>query len=115
MAKPFNICKICGVKKLVNFAGLCKKCNNTVAGLKIAENAFEKKQQMLTEMKAHQSEELKEKQALEEMDELTSEQKKRLLELSPGINTIAELDKQVKKTDEETKEEKTKEEKPNKK
>jgi len=110
MAKPFNICKICGVKKLVNFAGLCKKCNNTVVGLKIAENVFEKKQQMLesqAEMKAHQSEELKEKQALEEMDELTSEQKKRLVELSPGINTIAELDKQVKKTDEETKEEET--------
>jgi len=31
-----------------------------------------------------------EKQALEEMDELTSEQKERLVELSPGINTIAE-------------------------
>ncbi len=103
MAKPFNICKICGSRKFLNFAGLCKKCNRNVAGLEIIEHALEKKH----EMQESQSEELKEKRALEEMDELTSEQKERLVELSPDINTIAELDKQVKETDEETSEEET--------
>ncbi|MCG7848300.1 MAG: hypothetical protein MIO93_03865 [ANME-2 cluster archaeon] len=117
MAKPYNICKVCGARKFLNFAGLCTKCNKNVAGLEIVEKALEKKHEMLesqaemqAEMEAHQSEELKEKQALEEMDVLTSEQKERLVELSPGINTIAELNKEVKKIDEETKEEETKEE-----
>ncbi|MBE0524809.1 MAG: hypothetical protein IBX40_10820 [Methanosarcinales archaeon] len=103
MVKSFNICKICGKRRYLNYAELCKKCNNSVVGLKIAENAIEKKQEMQAEMETHQSEELKEKQALEEMDELTSEQKERLVELSPGINTIAELDQQIEKTDEEEK------------
>jgi myo-inositol-1-phosphate synthase len=106
MVKSFNICKICGKRRYLNYAELCKKCNNTVLGLEIAEIAIEKKHEMQAEMEIHQSEELKEKQALEEMDELTSKQKERLVELSPDINTIAELDKQVEKTDEETKEEK---------
>jgi myo-inositol-1-phosphate synthase len=101
MTKPYSICKICGKRRYLNFAGLCKKCNKNIAGLEIVENALENKQIM----KKSQSEELKEKQALEEKDELTSEEKERLVELSPDINTIAELDEQVKKTDVETKEE----------
>jgi len=102
MTKSLSTCKVCGTIKFLNFAGLCKKCNRNIAGSKIVENALEKKH----EMQESHSEELKEKQALEEKDELTSEEKERLVELSPDINTIAELDEQVKKTEEETKEEK---------
>ncbi|MDF1557546.1 MAG: hypothetical protein P1P80_05125 [ANME-2 cluster archaeon] len=113
MAKPFSTCKVCGTRRFLNFAGLCTKCNQNVASLKIVENALEKKHdlqeskaKMQAEMEALQSEELKEKQTLEEMDDLTDEQKERLVELSPDINIITELDKEGKKTDEETKEEK---------
>lgn len=113
MAKPYSICKVCGTKRFLNFAGLCTKCNKKVGSLEIVENALEKKHdmqeskaEMQAEMEALQSEELKEKQTLEEMDELTSEQKERLVELSPDINTIAESDKEGKKTDEEKPEEK---------
>ena len=112
MAKPYSICKVCGTKRFLNFAGLCSKCNKNVASSEIIENALEKKHDMQeskaelqAEVDALHSDELIEKQTLEEMDELTNEQKERLVELSPGINTIAELDKEGKKTDEETKEE----------
>lgn len=94
MAKPYNICKICGTKRFLNFAGLCTKCNKN-ASRETVDNALDKKHdiqeskaEMKAEMEALQSEELKEKQTLEEMDELTSEQK------------------EGKKTDEETKKEK---------
>lgn len=108
MAKPLSTCKVCGTQKFLNFAGLCKKCNRNIESSKIVENALEKKH----EMQESHSEELKERQALEEKDELTREEKERLVELSPGIKTIAELDEQVKETEEE---EETKEEKPDEK
>ena len=94
MAKPYSVCKVCGTKRFLNFAGLCTKCNKNVSR-EIVENALGKKhdmQESKAEMEALQAEKLKEKQTLEEMDELTSEQK--------------EGEKEGKKTDEETKEEK---------
>ena len=39
MAKPFNKCKLCNAPKFLNFAGLCKRCNNKKEGLAIAEAA----------------------------------------------------------------------------
>ena len=86
MAKPFSTCKVCGTKRFLNFAGLCSKCNKNVASSKIVENALEKKHDMQeskaelqVEMDALHSDELIEKQTLEEMDELTNEQKERLV------------------------------------
>ena len=47
------------------------------------------------------TEENKEKRALEEKEDLTAEQKKRLVELTPGIKTIAELEKHSEEKKEE--------------
>ena len=35
MTKIKDICKVCGSRKLINFARLCKRCNREKAGVKI--------------------------------------------------------------------------------
>ena len=39
MAKRFAICKLCGAYKLVNYAELCKRCNNRKAAGSIVDEA----------------------------------------------------------------------------
>ncbi|MCI0496867.1 MAG: hypothetical protein L0Z54_01025 [Thermoplasmata archaeon] len=51
MPKTLGRCKLCGVSKLLNYAGLCKRCNREPASADI-------KLAALTEV-AHQREELK--------------------------------------------------------
>jgi hypothetical protein len=104
MGKTYGKCKVCKSDNFLNFAGLCKKCNKKYKGFKVKEKLAEKKQETLKTQKEKQrqkTEENIEKRALKEKDHLTTEQKKRLVELTPGINTIAELEKESEKEKDE--------------
>jgi predicted nucleotidyltransferase len=97
MGKKYGKCKLCKSDNFLNYAGLCKKCNRKDKSSKIKEELAEKKQEALETQKEKQrqkTEENIEKRALEEKDDLTAEQKKRLAELTPGIKTISELEKE---------------------
>jgi hypothetical protein len=96
MGKKYGKCKVCKSDNFLNFAGLCKKCNKKHKGFKVKEELAEKKQEdfeVQKEKQRQKTEENIEKRSLEEKDVLSAEQKKRLVELTPGINTIAELEK----------------------
>jgi len=104
MGKKYGKCKLCKSNNFLNYAGLCKKCNRKDKSSNIKEELTEKKQKALKTKKEKQrqkTEENKEKRALEEKEDLTAEQKKRLVELSPGIKTIAELEKHIEEENEE--------------
>ncbi len=98
MAKDFGKCELCKSMKLLNFAGLCKRCNQMAESSKIVEEAMNKKQKKLAAQKEMQGQRLDdehERQTLLEKDELTTRQKEKLLELSPDIETMAELEKMI--------------------
>jgi hypothetical protein len=97
MGKKYGKCKLCKSDNFLNFADLCKKCNRKDKSSNIKEELAKKKQEALETQKEKQrqkTEENIEKQSLEEKDYLSAEQKKRLVELTPGIETIAELEKE---------------------
>lgn len=47
MAKNYSKCALCGSKRFLNFAGLCKKCNRSKASSVISEDAMKKKEENL--------------------------------------------------------------------
>ena len=97
MGKTFGKCKLCKPDKFLNFAGLCKKCNRKGKGSMIKEELTKKHQESIKiqkEKRRQNVEENIEKKVLEKKDDLSAEQKKRLVELTPGIQTIAELEKE---------------------
>lgn len=47
MAKAFEVCKVCGARRFVNFAGLCKSCNKTKEGFKFVEQALGRRDERL--------------------------------------------------------------------
>lgn len=97
MGKTYGKCKLCKSDKFLNFAGLCKKCNRKGKGSIIKEELTEKQQEALEiqkENRRKKAEENMEKKVLEEKHDLSAEQKKRLVELTPGIQTIAEFEKE---------------------
>jgi len=97
MGKTYGKCKLCKSNKFLNYAGLCKKCNRKGKGSIIKEKLTEKQQEAIKNQKEKRRQKVEEnieKKALEEKDDLNAEQKKRLVELTPGIQTIAELEKE---------------------
>ncbi len=40
MAKAYGKCKLCGADAFLNYAGLCKKCNNKKEGAEIKREIF---------------------------------------------------------------------------
>lgn len=98
MGKNFGKCKLCTAMKLLNYAGLCKRCNQMAASSKIAEKAMNKKAEKLVAQNAMQGQRLEdehERQILLGKDDLTIGQKEKLLELSPDIETMADLEKMI--------------------
>jgi hypothetical protein len=114
MGKKYGKCKLCKSDNFLNFVGLCKKCNRKDKSSNIKEELAKKKQEAVETQKEKQrqkTEENIEKRALEEKDDLSAEQKKRLVELTPGIETIAELEKESEEKNDETASEKKEDEK----
>jgi hypothetical protein len=75
MVKTYGTCKLCKSQKFLNYAGLCKRCNQKAGGSDIQEEAIEKQQKALEAQKERQEkekEEIIEKQVLEEKDEETA-------------------------------------------
>jgi len=117
MGKTYGKCKLCKSDKFLNFAGLCKKCNRKDKSSNIKEELVEKQQEALETQKENRRQKTEkniEKKALEEKDNLSAEQKKRLVELTPGIRTIAELEKENEEKNDETGSEKKDDEKDSK-
>jgi len=104
MGKTYGKCKLCKSNNFLYYAGLCKKCNRKGKGSIVKEELAEKQQEAIKiqkEKRRQKIEEKIEKKALEEKDDLNAEQKKRLVELTPGIRTIAELEKHSEEKNEE--------------
>ena len=111
MVKKYGKCKLCQSNRFLNYAGLCKRCNRKPASSDIKEESIEKQQEVQIKRQEQKKRELEEKQALEEKDHLSVEEKERLVELTPGIRTIAELDQKTDEKDDETAGEKKDDEK----
>ncbi|MGM5480272.1 MAG: hypothetical protein ACQESC_02320 [Nanobdellota archaeon] len=95
MAKELSICNICGQRRLVNFAGLCKRCGKSKKGVAFYNKAIAKHQEELettAELQEDTQEALTELHALEEKEELTSEEKERLEELRQETKNVASQD-----------------------
>jgi hypothetical protein len=100
MAKNYSKCALCKAKRLLNFAGLCKRCNQMAESSKISGDAMNVKQEKLkaqNAMQGQRSEDDHERQVLLEKDELTLKQKEKILELSPDMESIAEVDTLIEK------------------
>ena len=79
MRKKYDECKLCKSKKFLNFADLCRKCNREKAGLKIKEEAIEKKlvaSKFKKESDKKEAEEIKEKEIIEEKKSETTDDDK---------------------------------------
>ena len=72
MTKEVSECRLCGVKRMLNYANLCKRCAHTQKGAKIALKAFEKHQEELAFEAEHEAEE-ETQQAEEQTEETTTE------------------------------------------
>lgn len=117
MVKTYGKCKLCNSEKFLNFAGLCKKCNKTDKSSNIKEELAKKQHEVLKTQKEKKIEKTVkniEKQALKVKENLSIEQKKRLVELTPGIETIVELEEEREKKKDETDSEKKDDEKDSK-
>ncbi len=69
MRKLYGTCKLCESNRLLNFAGLCKRCNRKEASSEIIGEVLGKQKKALEaqkEMAKQKTDELEEKQALEE-------------------------------------------------
>ena len=90
MAKAYSKCKLCGADSFLNYAGLCKKCNNKEEGAKIKREIFQdkelekelkkKEQTQMPETKVETkeeapAEEAKEEKPAEESKEKTEDKK----------------------------------------
>lgn len=72
MGKTYGKCKLCKSEKFLNYAGLCKRCNQKAVSSDIKEEVIEKQQKTLEAQKERQEqkkEEIIEKQVLEEEEE----------------------------------------------
>ncbi|MFW6378494.1 MAG: hypothetical protein ACOCZV_00565 [Nanoarchaeota archaeon] len=101
MAKELGVCIICKQTRLLNFAGLCKRCNKTgkgVAYVKKAINQHKKELEAQADQQGEMEEALQELNALEAKEELTSDEKERLEELK--IETKQYREKQEEESDE---------------
>ena len=79
MGKTYGKCKLCESKKFLNYAGLCKRCNQKAVGSDIKEEAIKKQQKASEARKERQEqkkEEIVEKQVPEEKDEETAGEEK---------------------------------------
>lgn len=72
---------------------------------------MEKQLEVQKKRQEQKKRELEEKQELEEKDDLSVEEKERLVELTPGVETVDELEKKTGEKDEETASEKKGDEK----
>ena len=76
MPKFYGPCKLCESNRLLNFAGLCKRCNRKEGSSEIILEALRKQEKTLEarkEMEKQKTDELEEKQALEEKSDETDE------------------------------------------
>jgi len=74
MGKTYGKCKLCKSEKFLNYAGLCKRCNQKAVSSDIKEEVIEKQQKTLEAQKERQEqkkEEIIEKQVLEEEEKKT--------------------------------------------
>ena len=74
MGKTYGKCKLCKSEKFLNYAGLCKRCNQKAVSSDIKEAIIEKQQKALEAQKERQEqkkEEIIEKQVLEEEEKKT--------------------------------------------
>ncbi|MGD8565562.1 MAG: hypothetical protein PVF96_04355 [Candidatus Bathyarchaeota archaeon] len=101
MVKKFGKCKLCKSNRFLNYAGLCKRCNQKPASSDIKEESMEKQLEVQKKRQEQKKRELEEKQALEEKGDLSVEEKERLVELTPGVETIDELEKKTGEKDDE--------------
>jgi methylphosphotriester-DNA--protein-cysteine methyltransferase len=77
MGKTYGKCRLCKSEKFLNYAGLCKRCNQKAVSSEIKEEVIEKQQKALeTQKERQEKEEIVEKQVLEEKDEETAGEKK---------------------------------------
>jgi hypothetical protein len=79
VGKTYGKCKLCKSEKFLNYAGLCKRCNQKAVSSDIKEEAIEKQEKSLEAQKERQEkkkEEIVEKQVLEEKDEETAGEEK---------------------------------------
>jgi len=79
VGKKYGKCKLCKSNKFLNYAGLCKRCNQKAVSADIKEEAIKKQQEALEAQKERQEkkkEEILEKQVLEEKDEETAGEEK---------------------------------------
>jgi hypothetical protein len=58
MLKAYGTCKLCDSNKLLNYAGLCKRCNRTEASLAIKGRAAEKEEKALEAQKEMEKQKL---------------------------------------------------------
>jgi len=69
MVKKYGKCKLCKLEKFLNYAGLCKRCNQKAVSSDIKEEVIEKQQKALEAQKERleqNEEEIIEKQVPEE-------------------------------------------------
>jgi hypothetical protein len=74
VGKTYGKCKLCKSEKFLNYAGLCKRCNQKAVSSDIKKEAIEKQQKALEAQKERQEqkkEEIIEKQVLEEEEKKT--------------------------------------------
>ena len=74
MGKTYGKCKLCKSEKFLNYADLCKQCNQKAVSSDIREAIIEKQQKALEAQKERQEqkkEEIIEKQVLEEEEKKT--------------------------------------------
>lgn len=71
MVKKHDVCALCGGKKLLNFAGLCKRCNKRKAAGEIKGHAIEAQEEMHAELAKERL--VEEEQAKEEAENTTEE------------------------------------------
>ena len=79
MGKTYGKCKLCKSEKFLNYAGLCKRCNQKTVSSDIKEEAIEKQQKTSEAQKERQEkkkDEIIEKQVPEEKDEETAGEEK---------------------------------------
>jgi hypothetical protein len=79
VGKTYGKCKLCKSEKFLNYAGLCKRCNQKAVSSDIKEEAIEKQQKTSETQKERQEkkeEEIIERQVPEEKDEETAGEEK---------------------------------------
>ena len=73
MGKAYGKCNLCGSRKFLNFAGLCKRCNKNPASSKITDAALAKELEQ-QQIQAAMAKEQKAVAAEEETTEAAEEQ-----------------------------------------